>query len=159
VAFLAGLGGLACATNDVPVPGGSALEPLVTLPAQAPDELDRETRTLGAAVLLGDGAGAARAAQRIEALDAERIAAEAAPSGLAPYAEDARNATLGDELAFRAAQRELLGRDDVPPALERRVTIEIEDDPLRLADARLSDARQSRMTRAVNAISAAVGTH
>jgi hypothetical protein len=158
VALLTGLGALACATNDVPVPGGSALEPLATLPAQAPDELDRETRTLAAAVLLGDGLEAARAAQRIEALDAERVAADAPPSGLAPYAEDARNATLGDELAFRAAQRELLERDDVPPALERRAGIEVADDPLALADARLSDARQGRLTRAVNAISSAVGT-
>jgi hypothetical protein len=156
VALCTGLG--ACATNDGAVPGGSALEPLATLPAQAPDELDRGTRALAAAVLLGDGAEAARAAERIEALDAERAAAEEPPSGLAPYAEDARNATLGDELAFRGAQRELLERDDLPPALERRAKLEVEDDPLALAHERISDARQSRVTRAVNAIAGAVGT-
>jgi hypothetical protein len=157
VALFTALGAAACATH-APVPGGSALEPLATLPAQAPDELDRGTRTLAAAVLLGDGEGAARAAERIEALDAERVAADEPPSGLAPYAADARNATLGDALAFRTAQRELLERDDVPPALERRAEIEVEDDPLALADDRLSDARQGRVTRAVNALAGAIGT-
>jgi hypothetical protein len=137
------LGAGACATNDVPVPGGSALEPLATLAAQPPDALDRETRTL---------------AERIEALDAERGAADAPPSGLAPYAADARNAALGDALAFRAAQRELLERDDLPPELERRAEREVADDPLALADQRLSDARQTRLRRAVNAFAAAIGT-
>jgi hypothetical protein len=142
----------------VPLPAGSALEPLATLPAQAPDDFDLSTRTLAAAVLLGDRERAARVAERIEALDAERLASDQAPSGLAPYAEDARNATLPDDLAFRAAQRELLERGDLEPALERRVQIEVEDDPLALADRRLFEARQGRATRWVNAVTSSVGT-
>ena len=148
----------ACATERVPLPAGSALEPLATLPAQAPDELDLGTRTLAAAVLLGDTERAALAAERIDALEAERRAAELPPSGLAPYAQDARNATLPGALAFRAAQRELLDRDDLEPALERRVRTEVDDDPLALADQRLFEARRSRVTRAVNAVTSAVGT-
>jgi len=148
----------ACATERVPLPAGSALEPLATLPPQAPDELDRGTRTLAAAVLLGDPERAAVAAQRIETLDTERVAAGEAPSGLAPYAEDARNATLPDPIAFRAAQRELLERDDLEPELERRVEIEVSDDPLTLADQRLGEARRGRLTRSVNAFTRAIGT-
>jgi hypothetical protein len=154
--LLALLGG--CATERVPLPAGSALEPLATLPAQAPDDFDLSTRTLAAAVLLGDRERAALAAERIDALDAERLASEQPPSGLAPYAQDARNATLPDALAFRAAQRELLDRDDLEPALERRVRIEVDDDPLALADQRMFEARQSRVTRVVNAVTGAVGT-
>jgi hypothetical protein len=156
VALLALLAG--CAAARVPLPAGSALEPLATLPAQAPDDFDLSTRTLAAAVLLGDRERAAHVAGRIEALDAERLASDQAPSGLAPYAEDARNATLPDELAFRAAQRELLERGDLEPALERRVRIEVEDDPLALADRRLFEARQGRATRWVNAVTSSVGT-
>ena len=137
----------ACATERVPLPAGSALEPLAALPAQAPDDFDLGTRTLAAAVLLGDPERAGVAAERIDALDAERRAAELPPSGLAPYAQDARNATIYDPLAFRAAQRELLDRDDLEPALERRVRTEVDDDPLALADQRLFEARRSRVTR------------
>lgn len=154
--LLALLGG--CATERVPVPAGGALEPLTMVPAQAPDDFDRSTRTLAAAVLLGDRERAALAAERIDTLDAERLAAKQPPSGLAPYAQDARNATLEGSLAFRAAQRELLDRSDLEPALERRVQIEVDDDPLALADQRLFEARQSHVTRAVNAVTSAVGT-
>jgi hypothetical protein len=142
----------------VPLPAGSVFEPLATLPAQPPDELDRTTRTLAAAVLLGDRAGAAAAAARIDALDAEREERGEAPSGLAPYARDAENAMLPDALAFRAAQRELLEQGDLPNALERRVEIEVKDDPLTLADERIGDARQTTATRAINALTGAVGT-
>lgn len=147
-----------CAAQRVPLPAGSAFEPLTTLPAQAPDELDRATRTLAAAVLLGDGDGAAAARRRIDSLDADRKAADEPPSGLAPYAQDAENATLEDPLAFRDAQRELLDQGDLPPALERRIEIEVKDDPLTLADERMGDARQSRITRAINALTGAVGS-
>ena len=150
------LGG--CATDSVPVPIDSALEPLATLPARPPNELERSTRSLAAAVLLGDRESAAATRRRIEGLDRDSSAADEAPSGLAPYAQDAENATLGSERAFHAAQQELLERGDLPPALERRVEIEVEDDPLALADARLGDARSGRIARTVNAFTRAIGT-
>jgi hypothetical protein len=155
VALFALLG--ACATDPVPVPI-ETLEPLAALPARPPDELDRSTRSLAAAVLLGDGPSAAAARQRIDILDRELRTDGAPPSGLAPYAQDAENATLGDARAFRAAQRELLERGDLPPALERRVEIEVSDDPLDLADARLRDARSGRIARSFNALTRAIGT-
>ena len=155
------LGVGACATERAAVPADSAgavLEPLATPPARPPDELERSTRSLAAAVLLGDEAGADAARGRIDALDAERRAAGEPPSGLAPYAQDAENATLPDPRAFRAAQRELLERNDLPPALETRVEIEVKDDPLALADARLRDARSGRIARSINAFTRAIGT-
>jgi hypothetical protein len=148
----------ACATDDVPVPADSALAPLAALPARPPDELERSTRSLAAAVLLGDRTGAAAARQHIEVLDSELRAADQPPSGLGPYAQDAENATLSDERAFRTAQQELLERNDLQPALERRVEIEVEDDPLALADARLRDARSGRIARTINAFTRAIGT-
>src|SRR5262245_23085736 len=151
-----GLGG--CATERALVPGDSGLEPLVDEPARPPDEMERSTRSLAAAVLLGDGARAAEVREQIDALDRERIAFGAPPSGLAPYAADAENATISDPRAFRAAQRALLERDDLPPALERRVENEVKDDPLSLADERLGDARSSRIARTVNAFTRAIGT-
>jgi hypothetical protein len=105
----------ACATQRAPAPADTALEPLAELPARPPDELERSTRSLAAAVLLGDREGAAAARRRIELLDGELRAADEPPSGLAPYAQDAENATLPDPRAFRAAQRELLGRNDLSP--------------------------------------------
>ena len=74
-----------------------------------------------------------------------------------PYALDARNATLDDTLAYRRAADALLRRKDLDPALRARLRQEVADDPLRLADARLHDARVRRIGRAVNAFSAALG--
>jgi hypothetical protein len=65
---------------------------------------------------------------------------------------------INDPLAFRKAQEKLLDRRDLPPELERRVEIEVKDDPLTLADERISDARRGRATRVINALSRAVGT-
>ncbi len=156
VALSALLGG--CATDRALVPSGSALEPMASLPGRPPDQFDLATRSLTLAVLLGDGERAAGVTRRIEALDRERRGEDQPPSGLAPYAADASNATLPDPLAFRAAQRELLRRNDLPLELERRVEAEVSDDPLKLADQRLRDARGWRVTRAVNALAQAVGT-
>ncbi len=148
----------ACATERAPTPAVSPFEPLTTLPTQAPDEFDRATRTLAAALLLGDRERAAAATLRIDSFDADREASHEPPSGLAPYAQDAENSTISDPLAFRNAQHELLERDDLPPELERRVEIEVSDDPLTLADQRINDARRGRITRFVNALTRAVGT-
>ena len=154
-ALFALLGG--CAGGAV-LPGGSAVEPLPALPLRAQGELDRSARALAAAVLLGEREQAEAARARIESLEADRRRSGERPSGLAPYAEDAVNATAPDVLAFRAAQRKLLERDDVDAALRRRVEAELEDDPLELAGARVSDARRTRVSQAANALSRALGT-
>jgi hypothetical protein len=156
VALLALLAG--CTTQRALVPGDSGLEPLREQAVRPPDELERETRALAAAVLRADGGHAAEIRSRIDQLDAERRAVGEPPSGLAPYAQDAENATLSDPRVFRAAQKKLLDRDDLPPELRRRVENEVKDDPLALADERLADAQKSRVARSINAITRAIGT-
>jgi hypothetical protein len=148
----------ACATERAPTPAGSPFEPLATLPTQAPDEFDRSTRTLAAAVLLGDRERAAAASRHIDSFDADRKASHEPPSGLAPYAQDAENSLISDPFAFRSAQKKLLDRHDLPPELERRVEIEVSDDPLTLANDRINDARKGRATLIINTLSRAVGT-
>jgi hypothetical protein len=149
---------LGCAADRAALPAGSALEPLPGLPLRAPDEFDRGTRALASAVLLDDRAGAEAARRRIEALDADRLRSGGAPSGLAPYAADAVNATEHDALRARAARLALLDRDDVPEPLERRLETELQDDPLTLADERIADARRTRVGRLFNATMRTLGT-
>ncbi|MEN8159255.1 MAG: hypothetical protein ABFS41_04190 [Myxococcota bacterium] len=147
-----------CAAERAALPAGSGLEPLPVLPLRAPDEFDRATRALASAVLLDEPAGAEAARNRIEALDEDRLRSGEAPSGLAPYAADAVNATERDALRFRAAQEALLDRDDTPEPLRRRLETELRDDPLALADARIADARRTRLGRLLNATTRALGT-
>jgi hypothetical protein len=156
VALSAGLVG--CASGRAALPAGSALEPLPSLPLRAPDEFDRAARSLAAAVLLGERDAADSARVRIEQLDVDRARSGEAPSGLAPYAQDAVNSTQRDALTRRAAQRALLDRDDLDATLRRRVELELDDDPLTLADARLADARRTRASQLFNAFSRALGT-
>jgi hypothetical protein len=147
-----------CAADRAALPAGSALEPLPVLPLRAPDEFDRATRSLASSVLLDDAASAEAARDRIEALDADRLSGREPPSGLAPYAADAVNATERDALRFRVAQEALLDRGDTPEPLRRRIETELRDDPLTLADARIADAQRTRLGRLVNAMTRALGT-
>jgi len=155
---LATLVSVGCATERVALPVGPVVEPLPTLPLRPPDELDRSAHALASAVLLGEPGRAEAARERIEGLDADRARSGEAPSGLAPYAQDAVNATAPDPLAFDAAQRELLERDDLDEALRRRVEAEVDDDPLSLAEKRMGEAQRSRLSRLVNAFTQAIGT-
>jgi hypothetical protein len=148
----------ACAGGRAALPAGSAVEPLPSLPLRPPDEFDRAARSLASALLLGERGAAEAARARIDALDADRARSDEPPSGLAPYAEDAVNSTEPDVLVYRAAQRQLLERDDLDPTLRRRVEAEVDEDPLELAGARLADARRTRVSEATNAFTRAVGT-
>jgi len=161
VTLLAWLGvalfALGCAT-PAPLPAGSAVEPLPSLPLRPPDEFDRAARSLATALFLDEPSAAEAARDRIEALDADRLGSDEKPSGLAPYAEDAVNSTEPDARVYRAAQERLLERDDLDPELRRRVEAELDDDPLALASERLADARQTQVSQTTNAFTRALGT-
>jgi len=162
--------GLACAgAAPPPPPVAAALEPLAARGAYVPDDVDRAARDVAAAALAGDAERARRAAERIERFDAERADARerggedvlsqgAAPTGLAPIALDLVAATRGDERAYRARAAELLERDDLEPALRARLQQTVDDDPLRLADARMHDATVQEWGQAFNAVAEPVGT-
>jgi len=141
----------ACATPAAP-PGRAPLEPLPTLATLAPDAADLAARDAARAALASDAAALDASLERIALLDDERNRAGEARTGLLPYALDLQDATLDDARDRRRATRELLERDDLDASLRARLEAEVEDDPLRLANARLADARRLRVGRLMNAI-------
>lgn len=148
---------LAGCRTPAAVPAGSPLEPLPALGVYVPEAADRAARDVAAAAL-GAGPQEVRAAQALLlALDRQRRESGEAPTGLAPAALELEAVTRADPLARRAATRELLERDDLAPETRRRIQQELEDDPLRLADRRLADARRARFARRFNAIAEPVG--
>lgn len=155
-AAAAGLLALGCAGGHVAAPP-SALAPLPTEGAYVPDESDLALRDLARALLAGDAAAVDAGVARVEALDAARREAGEAPSGAVPYAHDARHALVDDPALYRSVAARLLERRDLPAELRARLEQEVADDPLRLADARLRDARTLRFGRAFNAVVEAAG--
>ncbi len=139
-------------------PAVDPLEPLPSLARYVPDALDRSARDLAVEVLRGDDEGLSRELAELLTLDAERVARGEAPSGLIPYALDARNATVADARVRRLAGRALLERADVPAALRKRVEEEIRDDPLALAGQRLRDRWILRYGRVANSMMESVGS-
>ncbi len=146
---------IACATSAPPVL--SPMEPLPSIGSYVPDDTDKLAHSQAVAVLLSDRPKADDCIAELEAIDAARRERQEPPTGVLPYALDARNATLDDTLAYRREADALLQRNDLDPALRARLRQEIADDPLRLADARLHDARLRRIGRMVNAFSGALG--
>jgi tetratricopeptide (TPR) repeat protein len=146
----------ACASGAA-VPDETLVAPALHHAAYVPDDTDRAARDLAAAAL---GSDPARAHAELTAFDAtERARREAGepPTGLAGYAQHVVDATNDDALAYRHASAALLERDDLDPALRKQVEMEIEDDPLRLADRRIREGRLARFGRDVNTITSAVG--
>jgi hypothetical protein len=133
------------------------LEPLPIIGNYVPDDTDKLVHTQAVAVLLSDRQRADDCIAELEAIDAARRERQEPPTGVLPYALDARNATLDDTLAYRREADALLRRRDLDPGLRARLRQEVADDPLRLADARLHDARLRRIGRMVNAVSGALG--
>ncbi|MCP5055322.1 MAG: hypothetical protein GY937_01200 [bacterium] len=138
-------------------PSVDPLEPLPLLAPYVPDELDRCSRDLATAVLLGDDADLERELGRLASLDEDRTTAGEATSGLLPYALDARNATITNPRIRRMASGALLERSDVPAALHKRIQEEVEDDPLALASRRLRDRFIVRYGRVANEMMESVG--
>ncbi len=141
----------ACATPSAP-PLGSPLEPLPSVGAQVPDEPDRVARDLARLALAGEQEDAERELSRLEGIESGLREADAPATGLVPVARDLLNATLDDPIAYRRASEALLERDDLSPALERRLEEAVADDPLALADRRIRDSRMEITARVFNAI-------
>jgi hypothetical protein len=168
LAALAALASLSCAGlrggDTRPPPPALAApgtpDPLEALPTRAtpvPDAPDFAAHDLAAAVLAGTPEAARSAQRQLEEGERVRALAGLPPAGLAAPGQHLLDATEPDAIARRRASRALLRRDDVDPALRRRLEIEVEDDPLELADARIGEARRARVARGVNALSEAAG--
>ena len=155
VAALATLA-LACATAGAP-PVFSPMEPLPLVGNYVPDDTDGLAHSLAVAVWTSDGLKADDCIEGLQAIETSRRLRDEPPTGMLPYALDARNATLDDPLVYRSEAKALLRRKDLDPALRARIRQEVADDPIRLANARLHDARMRRIGRTVNAFSEALG--
>jgi hypothetical protein len=155
---LAALALAACATPPAGAPPPSAFEREARLAAPVPDVADQTAAELARAALLSRPDEAARAVERLEAIETVLEAAGEAPTGLVPAAADLANAAQGDERAYRAATRELLERDDLDPALRARLEIAERDDPLALARERLRENWLLEFGRAFNAVAEPLGS-
>jgi len=109
------------------------------------------------AILVSDLPAVNASLARIRDIDSHRLEAGERPTGLLPFALDARNSVIHDEVSYREASAALVRRDDVPPELETRLQAEVLDDPLYLANRRLHDARVRRWGRIANALVEPVG--
>ncbi len=146
----------ACRTGGT-VPAGPLLEPLPRRAAAVPDAPARAARDTAAAALLGREDAARSERLRLEAMERARRERGEAPSGLVPVCLELEHATLRDHFAWRAATDALLERPDLDPARRRLLEQELRDDPLRLADRRLADARRSRFARTFNTLAEPLG--
>ncbi len=156
LAWLVLLGTAACGSG----PSGLSRDPIQSLPMRAtpvPDEPDHAARDLAAAALAGDPADARAQQKQLEAIERSHQGSGALPSGLPAYGQHLVDATIDDAIERRRASAELRRSGDAPPALRRKLELEIADDPLALASTRISESRRARVARAVNAFSQALG--
>jgi hypothetical protein len=119
-----------------------------------PDEADRAAADAATAALVGDTALVVRAVERIAAFDAAR---SEGPTGLEPAALDLLNASARPGRGYDQASLALLERSDVDPALRERIERARADDPLRIANARVFDARMTALARLFNAVVEPIG--
>ncbi len=147
---------LGCAGRAT-VPAGSMLEAERTRSARLPDEIDRSARELMAVALIGTRVQAQVVRDELARRETARREEGLRPSGVLPYADHLIAAMTDDAIAYRAAALELLERDDLDEPLREFLQVQVDDDPLRLAQIRISDSRKHRSARVFNAFSSAAG--
>ncbi len=145
-----GLALAACAGVGGPAP--AEVDPLLPAqPAQAalPDEVDRAAGRLAAFAMLGDPAGASAALERLRAADAAREGAGDPRTGLLDNAEELL-AAAGDPRAYDRFASAALERDDLDPALRRRLETDLAQHPRVVAEQRLREDRSESLAYYVN---------
>jgi hypothetical protein len=136
---------------------GSAFRPAQVRAVPTPDVAQGAAAALARAALVGSREQTQHALERLEKIDSVLVAAEEPATGLVPAAHDLRNATLDDPRAYLGASRELLEREDLDPALRRRLELARDDDPLALASDRVRDALWIEFATAFNALAEPLG--
>ncbi|HTO70030.1 MAG TPA: hypothetical protein VMR31_09240 [Myxococcota bacterium] len=141
-----------CAAHRAPKPAEwSPLESARAPHDPLPDDAERSAARLAAAVL-ADRRGDARAeAASIDREDAAREARGEKPSGLADNAAELLAACDGSD-AFAEDADDLLDRDDLDPALRRRVEHARDSAPLAVADTRLAEETRYKLGAIFNRI-------
>ena len=125
-------------------PAHAAREPL-------PDDAERSAVRIAAAALAGRRADAEAESAALEREDAAREARGEERSGLADNAAELISACDGSE-AFPQDVDELLARDDLDPALRRRLEHARDTTPLAIADTRLSEELRFKVGSLFNRI-------
>lgn len=156
LALLLALGLPGCATSPG-VPVGDKLQPLPQTRALVPDDADLAARDLAAAALAGDGPGVARHLSRLHALDEEQRGSLGEGTGLVPAATDLASAAVDDHETYIRNAESLLDRDDLDPAMRTRLEQTVNDEPLRLAEARRRDAFVNSVASLVNRVAEPLG--
>jgi hypothetical protein len=134
-------------------PVGPPLRNAVHRAPRVPDAADHAAADLAAAALVRDVAALDQALAALQEFDAGRET----PTGLEPAALVLRGAALESGRRHRHAVEALLERDDLDPALRRRLEHQQADDPLVRAEARVRDARRISVARAFNTVAEPVG--
>ncbi|HTO08098.1 MAG TPA: hypothetical protein VMR86_13700 [Myxococcota bacterium] len=116
-----------------------------------PDTSERIASHLAAAVLVGRRHEAEAARTALEHEEQARAARGELPSGLCDNAAELFAAAGGSD-AFPDRARELLRRDDLDPALRRRLELARDSAPLVVADARLSEETRWKLGALFNRI-------
>jgi hypothetical protein len=150
LALLAG-----CRTPSAP-PASAPIEPLATRPAIMPSDGDLAAADLAAAVLVSDRVAAIEELARLSTYE-QGLGPDEAPTGLPGYGRWAVNATLDDPVLFRRSMAALLEDDSIDPGLRKLVEEYRNDDPLRLARARVRDAWVRHMGTVFNQFAAPLG--
>ena len=156
--MLAGFAAIAAACGTpAGTPKEAPLAPLEGRAAYLPDDTDRAARNLAEAALGTDATAARAQLAAFETTERLRVATGDPPSGLVAYGRNLVDSMNDDPIAYRRATAQLLEEDDIDPALRKQLEMEVADDPLLLADKRISEGRRTRIARDVNAMSEALG--
>jgi len=121
-----------------------------------PSDGDLAAAELAAAVLVSDRIAAVEQLRRLVAYQ-DSLESFDPPTALPAYGQYALAATLDDPIRFRAAMDHLLDDDDLDPGLRKLVEGYRDDDPLRLADARVRDAWIRHLGTVFNYFAAPIG--
>lgn len=134
------------------VPAVASIEPLPVSRSIVPDDADLAARDLASAALAGDRSAAEAHLAKLHQLDEISVEEGGSGTGLVPIATDLSNAAADDHAAYIAGAEALLDRDDLDPALRTRLQQTVNDEPLRLAEARRRDARVASLASVLNRV-------
>jgi hypothetical protein len=142
----------ACSGERGPTPAEwRPLEPTRAAREPLPDPAERIAARLAAAALAGRWTDAEAASAALASEDAQRESRGELPSGLSDNAAELLATRAGsDEFPKRA--NELLERDDLDPALRRRLELARAAAPLEVADTRLSEETRAKLGSLFNRI-------
>jgi len=148
---------LLCACHTPVPPPLNILEQPGKPPLLAPNAADIATRDIAVAVLRDQPNEAAEPLIALHRFETTLRAQEGESTGLVPWAQYAVDACIPERDAYRTRVKKLLKTKDLDPALRTQLEVDVADDPLALADARMHDAHVERYGSFFNRIAAPIG--